>query len=30
VLAVTFPKGEEVPRIDWLRNAFPAEGVQVW
>jgi putative endonuclease len=30
VLAVTFPKGEEIPRIDWLRDAFPAEGVQVW
>ena len=30
VLAVTFPKGEEVPRIDWLRDAFPVEGVRIW
>jgi putative endonuclease len=30
VMAVTFPKNEEVPRIDWLRDAFPAEGVRVW
>lgn len=30
VLAVTFPKDEENPRIDWLRDAFPAEGVRVW
>ena len=30
VLAVTFAKGEEAPRIDWLRDAFPAEGVRVW
>jgi putative endonuclease len=30
VLAVTFLKEEESPRIDWLRDAFPAEGVRVW
>jgi len=30
VLAVTFSKDEEVPRISWLRDAFPAEGVRVW
>jgi hypothetical protein len=27
---VTYPKGEDVPHIDWLRDAFPAEGVQTW
>jgi len=30
VVAVTFPPGEETPRIHWVRNAFPEEGVQVW
>jgi putative endonuclease len=30
VLAVTFPNDEDVPRIEWLRDAFPAEGVRVW
>ena len=30
VLAVTYSKGDETPHIDWLRDAFPAEGLQVW
>jgi len=30
VLAVTFPNEEEVPRVQWVRDAFPAEGVRVW
>jgi putative endonuclease len=30
VVAVTFPPGEGTPRIHWVRNAFPEEGVQVW
>ena len=30
VLAVTFLRDEQVPRIDWVRDAFPAEGVRVW
>ena len=29
VLAVTF-MGGELPRIQWVRDAFPAEGVRVW
>ena len=30
VLAVTFPEDDGAPRIDWVRDAFPAEGVEVW
>jgi putative endonuclease len=30
VLAVTFPEGDGTPRIDWVQNAFPAEGEEVW
>ena len=30
VLAVTFPEGDGSPRIDWVRDAFPAEGMDVW
>ncbi len=30
VLAVTFPENGGAPRIDWVRNAFPAEGERVW
>ena len=30
VLAVTFAGDDEVPHIDWVRDAFPAEGVRVW
>ena len=30
VVAVTFSEGEEAPRIDWVQDAFPAEGVRVW
>lgn len=30
VLAVTFPEGDGSPRIDWVRDAFPAEGMEVW
>jgi putative endonuclease len=30
VLAVTFEDDAERPRIDWVRDAFPAEGVRVW
>jgi putative endonuclease len=30
VVAVTFPPGDETPRIHWVRDAFPAEGVHVW
>jgi putative endonuclease len=29
VLAVTFMR-DELPRIQWVRDAFPAEGVRVW
>lgn len=29
VVAVTF-LGDERPQIDWVRDAFPAEGVRVW
>lgn len=29
VLAVTF-LNDELPRIHWVRDAFPAEGVRVW
>ena len=30
VLAVTFPEGNGAPRIEWVRDAFPAEGERVW
>jgi putative endonuclease len=30
VLAVTFTHDDERPRIHWVRDAFPAEGVRVW
>jgi putative endonuclease len=30
VLAVTFPPGGRAPHIEWVRNAFPAEGEHVW
>lgn len=30
VLALTFPEDGGAPRIDWVRNAFPAEGQEVW
>jgi putative endonuclease len=30
VLAVTYPRDEDAPAIQWVRDAFPAEGVRVW
>ncbi len=30
VLGVTFPEADESPRIEWVRDAFPAEGLWVW
>jgi putative endonuclease len=30
VLAVTFTHDDDQPRIHWVRDAFPAEGVRVW
>jgi putative endonuclease len=30
VLAVTFRKDGSPPRIDWVKNAFPVEGLEVW
>lgn len=30
VVAVTFSEDEGAPRIDWVQDAFPAEGVRVW
>jgi putative endonuclease len=30
VLAVTFREDRGPPRIDWVKDAFPAEGVEVW
>ena len=30
VLAVTMRKDGSPPRIDWVKNAFPAEGEEVW
>jgi putative endonuclease len=30
VLAVTFRRDGSPPRIDWVKDAFPAEGVEVW
>jgi putative endonuclease len=29
VLAVTFPEEDEAPHIEWVRDAFPAEGLWV-
>jgi putative endonuclease len=29
VLGVTFPESDEEPRIEWVRDAFPAEGLWV-
>ncbi len=30
VLAICFPDEKAAPRIEWLRDAFPAEGVRVF
>jgi putative endonuclease len=30
VLGITFPEADESPRIEWVRDAFPAEGLWVW
>lgn len=30
VMAVTFSGDDEAPCIDWVQDAFPAEGVRVW
>jgi putative endonuclease len=30
VVAVTLSDDARLPRIDWIRDAFPAEGVRVW
>ena len=30
IVAVTYFEDEETPRIDWVQDAFPAEGVRVW
>jgi putative endonuclease len=30
VLALAFPKEGGAPRVDWVRDAFPGEGVEVW
>ncbi len=30
VLALAFSKEGEAPRVDWVRDAFPVEGVEVW
>lgn len=30
VLAVTLGSAAEPPRVEWIRDAFPAEGVRVW
>ncbi|HSB69988.1 MAG TPA: YraN family protein [Candidatus Methylomirabilis sp.] len=30
VVAVTFSEDEGAPRIDWVQDAFPSEGVRVW
>jgi putative endonuclease len=30
VLAVTFAAAGAAPHIDWIRDAFPAEGVHLW
>ena len=30
VLALTFPEDGGTPQVDWVRDAFPVEGVEVW
>ena len=30
VLAITFPEAGEAARVEWVRDAFPAEGEEVW
>ncbi len=30
VIAVTFAGDDKVPHIDWVQDAFPAEGVRLW
>ena len=30
VVAVTLPPGDGRPTVDWVQNAFPAEGEAVW
>ena len=30
VLAVTLPQDGGAPRIEWVKDAFPAEGQEVW
>jgi len=30
VLALAFPPDGGKPRVDWVRDAFPAEGMEVW
>ncbi len=30
VIAVSFVGDDEVPHIEWLKDAFPAEGVRLW
>ncbi len=30
VVAVTFARDGDLPRIQWLQDAFPAEGARVW
>jgi hypothetical protein len=30
VLGVTYANSADAPRILWVRDAFPAEGVRVW
>ncbi len=30
VIAVTFAGDDDAPRIEWVQDAFPAEGVRLW
>ncbi len=30
VIAVTFAGDQDAPHIEWLQDAFPAEGVRLW
>lgn len=30
VLALAFPTDGATPRVEWVRDAFPVEGVEVW
>jgi putative endonuclease len=30
VLALAFPEDGGTPQVDWVRDAFPVEGVEVW